>query len=118
MKFSELITVKEYAEFLGANPQARKPEEWKSQLSDPSYPVTRISATDALAYAQWRGTTIPERFSWSKCYDFSTAHNLFEWVSYGQGEFLPRRPYSAGLLRKHHGNRPHSLVGFRIVAKE
>jgi formylglycine-generating enzyme required for sulfatase activity len=53
------VTNSQFARYLAANPNARKPGEWDEARKNPHLPVVRVSWLDAQAFAQWAGMRLP-----------------------------------------------------------
>jgi formylglycine-generating enzyme required for sulfatase activity len=59
------VTNEQYYRFLGAHPNARKPEYWNDKcFNQPKQPVVGVSWEEARAYCWWAGLRLPSEAQW------------------------------------------------------
>jgi formylglycine-generating enzyme required for sulfatase activity len=108
------VTNAEYARFLAANPQQRRPKYWSyPQYNAPALPVVGVGWKDAEAYARWAGKRLPTEEEWEKAargkdgrdWPWGNTPDDEAYNGHAQGRFLP---VAVGSFPK--GNSPYGVA--------
>lgn len=75
---SSLVTTKDYAAYLKANPSAKPPKYWQEQVKYPKLPVLYVSWFEAMEFAQWKTATLPTEKQWQEAV-YKLDGTVFEW---------------------------------------